>query len=103
MNVEVVIKGDYFRASVVAYEDFSRKLRQRVQETAAPGGTGSKELTRYLSRIENFDIHVGFGHGRYNVSMIPHASKDFPGGFGGDALYVIDAKEFKIVDKHFGK
>lgn len=103
MNVEVVIKGDYFRAAMVAYEDFSQKLRQRVKETAAPGGMGNKELTGYLSRIESFNIQVGFGHGRYNVWMIPRASEDFPGGFGGDALYVIDAKEFKILEKHFGR
>jgi hypothetical protein len=103
MNVEVVIKGDYFRAAMVAYEDFSQKLRQRVKETAAPGSTGNKELTGYLSRIENFNIQVGFGHGRYNVWMIPRASEDFPEGFGGDALYVIDAKGFKILEKHFGR
>jgi hypothetical protein len=103
MNVEVVIRGDYFHAATVAYEDFSHKLRERVKKTAAPDGTGNRELTGYLSRIENFNIQVGFGHGRYNVWMIPRASEDFPGGFGGDALYVIDAKEFKILERHFGR
>jgi hypothetical protein len=103
VNVEVVIRGDYFRAALVAYDDYSKKLRERVKRVATPGGTGDVELTGYLSRIEDFNIQVGFGYGRYNVWMLPRASEDFPAVFGGDALYVIDAKEFKILEKHYGK
>jgi hypothetical protein len=103
MNVEVVIRGDYFRAAMVAYEDYSQKLRKRLKEVANPASTGNKELTGYLSRIEDFNIQVGFGHGRYNVWMLPRTSEEVPGVFGGDALYVIDAKEFKILEKHYGK
>lgn len=103
VNVEVVIRGDYFRAAQAAYEDYSKQLRERVKKLAAPGGTGDAELTGYLSRIEDFNIQVGFGHGRYTVWMVPRASQDFPVIFGGDARYVIDAKEFKILEKHFGR
>jgi hypothetical protein len=47
------------------------------------------------SPLEDFNIQVGFGHGRYTVWMIARASQEFPVVFGGDASYVIDAKEFK--------
>lgn len=103
INVEVVIRGDYFRAAQVAYEDYSKKLLKRAQEAAAPDGTGDKKLPEYLSHIEHFNIQVGAGHGRYNVWILARASEDFPVIFGGDALYVIDAKDFKILEKHYGK
>jgi len=102
INVEVVIRGDYFRAAQVAYEDYSKKLLKRAQEAAADG-TGDKKLPEYLSHIESFNIQVGAGHGRYNVWILARASEDFPVIFGGDALYVIDAKDFKVLEKHYGK
>lgn len=103
INVEVVIRGEYFRAAQVAYEDYSKKLLKRAQEAGAPDGTGDKKLSEYLSHIENFNIQIGAGHGRYNVWVLARASEVFPVIFGGDALYVIDAKDFKILEKHYGK
>lgn len=103
INVEVVIRGDYFRAAQVAYEDYSKKLLKRAREAAAPDGTGDKKLSEYLSHIEHFNIQVGAGHGRYNVWILARASEDFPVIFGGDALYVIDANDFKVLEKHYGK
>jgi len=102
VNVEVVIRGDYFRAAQAAYEDYSKKLLKRAQE-AAQDGTSDKKLSEYLSHIENFNIQVGAGHGRYTVWVLARASEDFPVIFGGDALYVIDARDFKILEKHYGK
>jgi hypothetical protein len=78
-------------------------LAKRLHESTAPDGTGDKKLTEYLSSIEHFNIQVGFGHGRYNVWILARASEDFPVIFGGDALYVIDAKDFKVLEKHYGK
>jgi hypothetical protein len=103
INVEVVIRGDYFRAALVAYDDYSKKLAKRLHESTAPDGTDDKKLTEYLSSIEHFNIQVGFGHGRYNVWILARVSEDFPVIFGGDALYVIDAKDFKVLEKHYGK
>lgn len=103
INVEIVIRGEYFRAAQVAYEDYSKKLLKRAQEAAAPDGTGDKKVSEYLSHIENFNIQIGAGHGRYNVWILARASEDFPVIFGGDSLYVIDAKDFKILEKHYGK
>lgn len=103
INVEVVIRGDYFRAASVAYGDYTKRLTKRVQELTAADGKGDKKLIEYLSSIEHFNIQVGFGHGRYNVWILARASEDFPVIFGGDALYVIDAKDFKVLEKHYGK
>jgi hypothetical protein len=103
VNVEVVIRGDYFRAAMVAYDDFAKKLRERVRKAGTPGATGDVELTAYLSRIENFNIQVGFGHGRYTVWIAARASQEFPVVFGGDASYIVDGKEFTILEKKYGK
>jgi hypothetical protein len=46
VNVEVVIRGDYFRAALVAYDDCSKILRKRIHQLAAPGDRGDKELGR---------------------------------------------------------
>jgi hypothetical protein len=101
-NVEVVIKGDYFHAALVAYDDYKKKLLKRAQKTDPSNGTGDK-LIEYLSNIDHFNFQVGFGHDRYEVSIAARASEEFPVIFGGDALYVIDGNDFKIVEKHYGK
>jgi hypothetical protein len=103
INLEVVIRGDYFRAVQVAYEDYSIKLLKRAKDAAAPDGTGDKKLAEYLSHIEHFNIQVGAGHGRYNVWILARASEEFPVIFGGDALYIIDDRDFKVIEKHYGK
>ena len=103
INAEIVIRGDYFRAALVGYDDYKKKLLKRAQEAAAPDGTGDKKLATYLSDIEHFNIRVGFGHGQYEVSIAARASEEFPVIFGGDAIYIIDANDFKVLEKHYGK
>lgn len=102
-NVDVVIRGDYFRASTVAYNDFAKRLAVAAKETATSAVDSNSELQEYLVSIEHYNIQVGFGRNQYLVWMLPRTSDEFPAIFGGDALYIIDAKEFKILEKHFGK
>ena len=103
-NTEVVIRGDYYRAASVAYADFSNEqLARRAREAAAPDYNGDRKLVEYLSRIENFNIEVGFGNGRYHVRISPRLSAQVPGIFGGGAYYIIEPKEFKVVDRQYSK
>jgi predicted S18 family serine protease len=102
-NVEIVIRGDYYRAASAAFADYSKLLMKRAKKSASGDGPGDQKLTEYLSSIDHFNFQVGLGHGRYQVWILARASEDFPVIFGGDAFYVIDAKEFKIVEKHYGK
>jgi hypothetical protein len=101
MNTEIIIRGDYFRAALVAYEDFSKKLRGEAQDANTPGYKGDKGLSDYLSHIENYNIQVGWGPGRYQVWISPRASKEMFGIFGGGAMYVIDAKDFKLLQRQY--
>jgi hypothetical protein len=102
-NVEVVIRGDYFRAASVAYADYSKRLADRVRKSTAADSKGDQKLAEYLSTIEHFNIQVGYGNDRYRVWILARASKDFPVIFGGDAVYFIDDKNFTILEKRFGK
>jgi len=102
-NVEIVIRGDYYRAASAAYADYSKLLMRRAQKSAAAVATDDRNLAAYLSNIEHFNIQVGLGHGRYQVWILPRTSDDFPVIFGSDALYVIDANSFEVLERHYGK
>jgi hypothetical protein len=102
-NPEVVIRGDYFRAASVAYADYSQHLAKRARDASAPDYKGDRELVEYLSRIEHFNIEVGFGNGSYHIRIAPRTSEQFRGIFGGGAFYLIDAKEFKIREREYSK
>jgi hypothetical protein len=99
-NEEIVIRGDYFHAALVAYEDFSKRLRER---STPPNGAGDPKFDNYLSNIDNFNLKVATGGTRYVVWINPRGSRDFPVIFGGNALYILDSSTFKVVEKHYGK
>jgi hypothetical protein len=98
LNEEVVIRGDYFRAALVAYEDFSKKLLNEQH----PNGK-AEDFTEYMSKIENYNLKVADGRTRYVVWISPRASGDFPVIFGGSANYILDARTFKIIEKNYSK
>lgn len=89
-NIELVIRGDYFRASVIAYADFSQYLNKQKKDSN-------------MMQIDNYNIEISVGDSRYYIWFHPRLSKKFPGGFGGDASYEIDSKTFEILEKQFGK
>jgi hypothetical protein len=98
-NEEIVIRGDYFHAAMVAYEDFSKRLHARQ----ATSGAADPKFADYMSNIDNFNLKVAAGGTRYVVWINPRGSREFPVIFGGDALYILDFSTFKIVEKHYGK
>jgi hypothetical protein len=95
LNEEIVLRGDYFRAAAVAYEDFSKLLAQR--------GLGDSEYGRYMSKIDNYNFKVATGRTRYVVWISPRVSAEYPDIFGGSATYILDASTFKIIEKHYSK
>lgn len=95
-NLELVIQGDRLQACATAYQDF-------VQKLAAEPSIADTPLGRYLSDPANYDIEVSVGKSTFYVYIRPRQSEEFPGVFGGDAEYVIDAKTFKILEKGYGK
>jgi hypothetical protein len=88
-NTELVIKGDYLHASVVAYSDFFQHLKNQ------------KEIS--TTSIDNYNIEISVGDSRYYILFYPRLSKEYPAGFGGDAQYIIDSKTFEIIEKQYGK
>jgi len=100
-NEEIVIRGDYFHAAMVAYEDFSKRLHAR--QATPPNGAGDPKFADYMSNIDNFNLKVASGGTRYVVWINPRGSREFPVIFGGDALCILDSSTFKMVEKHYGK
>jgi hypothetical protein len=95
-NVEVVIRGDLFRAATVAYEDFSKRLAERV---ARLPGESNDRPAQYVAVIDNYDVKVGFGPGKYVVWITPRSTPEFPGDVEAGAFYTIDAKTFTVREK----
>jgi len=96
LNDELVVRGDYFRAMMVAYDDFSKQL---AESTKGP----NKEFSDHMSRIENYNFKVAAGPARYVVWITPRMSDDYPVIFGGQGTYILDAQTFKVLEKHFSK
>ncbi|MGH8604337.1 MAG: hypothetical protein ACREXR_16635 [Gammaproteobacteria bacterium] len=72
------------------------RIEQEKQARTSPYGD-------YMSRNGNYNIELSVGNGRYYVHIYPRLSETFPGIFGGDAEYVVDAKTFTLVEKRYGK
>ncbi len=102
-NKELVIKGDYLHAILVAEKDFSVRIAGRASNTESHGSNVDNKLVEYLSKIDNYNIEIGLGKDRYLVWVTPRLTSEFPAIFGGDALYAIDSKTFQVIDKQYGK
>lgn len=89
----VWLPGDYFRAALVAFNDFKTEVEKHSQ-------TGT-DLERFLSKIENYLFAVELKNGNYLVGIGP---KDMQGSpVLGGVQYVIDEKKFEIKKKLFIK
>lgn len=102
-NKELVIKGEYLHAVLVAEKDFSVRIASRASKLKNNATNTDNKLAEYLSKIDNYNIEIGFGNNRYLVWITPRLSDEFPIIFGADALYTIDSKTFQIIDKQYGK
>jgi len=98
----IVVKGDYFKALLVAYGDFSKILVKHAADVGAPG-SANPELARRLSKIEAYDIYVELSGETYLIHIAPTIRDQAHVVFGGGATYTISRKDFKIIDRTLSK
>jgi hypothetical protein len=94
LDEPIILRGDYFKATLAAYNDFLQVLA-----TNATAPSGNKDLNTKLSKIENFDISIQQSNSSYTVQIGPTLRGDMPVVFGGGATYQIDKKTFSIQSK----
>ena len=101
----ITLRGDYFKAALVAYNDFSRRLSAAEAMPINPpdnyvqGSPKERELRAQLAKIENYDMSIEQSDSAYTVQIGPTLRGDMPLVFGGGARYQIDKKTFSIVSK----
>ncbi|WP_019866856.1 hypothetical protein [Methylovulum miyakonense] len=102
-NKELIINGQYVRVLLVVEKEFISHITEKANEIKKKGIKYDVESSTYLSKIENYNIEIGVGKGKFAVWISPRLSEEFPGFFGGDAFYAVDSKTFKILDTQYGK
>ena len=76
INAEVIIRGDYFHAATVAYQDYRSKLFERLTFSGpTPPTPDQTKFSEYLLKIENYNIEVSDGGSRYVVRIYPRHGK----------------------------
>lgn len=91
----IILRGDYLKAVDVAYrDDFLQHIQSRKGDTF---------LSDFLSKIENYDIHIEQKENDFIVTFGPTMRNNAPDIFGGGARYVIDSKSFVIKEKIYMK
>lgn len=94
----IILRGDYFRAVQVAYEDFSHELANK-ESGASSLDADSAKLVHWLARIENYDIYVDQSASSYIVQFDVTMRNHAPPVFGGGARYTIDRTTFAVTEK----
>jgi hypothetical protein len=94
----VILRGDYLKASMVAYQDFAKHL-VRVTSEAHSKTTNDRVLSDQLSKLENYDISVDQTPTSYIVQFGPTVRNSAHVVFGGGMRYIIDRNTFAIADK----
>jgi hypothetical protein len=94
----IILRGDYFKATSVAYKDFAKVLAKKAQEAQSATGN-DRELSAKLAKLENYDISVDQTASSYIVQFGPTVRDNAHAVFGGGARYVIDRKTFSISQK----
>jgi len=91
----VILRGDYFKASLVAYRDFAKILASRARSDDSKNATSSPNL----SDIQNYNISIDQTSSSIIVQLGPGTRDPSYVVFGGGAHYVIDRATFKILDR----
>lgn len=102
LDEPVLLRGDYFKATMSAYSDFEHELSKNASAATAPD-TPNPSLASWLSKIENYDIHVSQSAGHIVVQFNPTVRGKFMPVLGGGARYEIDKVSFTILSKVFSK
>jgi hypothetical protein len=103
LDQPILLRGDYFKAVLAAYEDFSHTLAEN-DAAARSDAPRNRDLSRLMSKIENFDIGVS----QTNTDYLVDFAITFRGGdplmvTGGGTHYVVDRHTFKIKEKTLRK
>jgi hypothetical protein len=96
-NLPVIVRGDYFKAIQVAYKDFSIILAERAKGTLSSNTELSKQAD-WISKVENYDIHVKQTASEYTVWFRPTMRNTDHIVMGGGVTYTIDQKTFTITN-----
>jgi len=104
LDEPIILRGDYFKAAMVAHNDFLKALAENAalakrSRPAAQGPTLNADLYARLSKIENFDMSIQQSDSTYTVQIGPTLRGDMPLVFGGVTIYQIDKKTFAITSK----
>jgi hypothetical protein len=78
----MLLRGDYFRATMSAYLDFESELSKKASAATA-ADSPNLSLASGLSKIENYDIHVTQSAGHIVVQCNPTVPRKFMPVFGG--------------------
>lgn len=94
----IVLRGDYFKAISVAYQDFSKRLAANEAKSKIHDGDAATTL-QWLSHIENYDIDIEQTDAAFIVYFSATVRGDAPMILGGIVKYEIDRKTFGITEK----
>lgn len=94
----IILRGDYFKATLVAYQDFAKVLARKAHE-AHSATVSDRGLSAKLAKLENYDISVDQTSSSYIVQFGPTVRDSAHDVFGGGMRYVIDRKTFSISEK----
>jgi hypothetical protein len=94
----IILRGDYLKATLVAYQDFKKVLSREAVE-ANSNGSDHKEFAVRLSKIENYDISIDQTPTSYIVQFGLTVRDKAYVVFGGGFQYLIDRKTFAISKK----
>jgi hypothetical protein len=99
LDEPIILRGDYFKATLVAYNDFLQVLAANAAAANMHTSPDNAESYTKLSKIENFDMTIQQSDSSYTVQIGPTSRGDMPLVFGGGARYQIDRKTFSIISK----
>lgn len=91
----IILRGDYLKATLVAYQDFRKELSGKTVE-ANSNKSDHQEFAVRLSKIENYDLSIYQTPSSYIVQFGPAVRDKADVVFGGGFKYVIDRRTFAI-------
>ena len=98
----IILRGDYLKATVIAYRDFEKQKAGQSKDTAPPQRSESADDTD-VSKMDNYDVSIDLTAKSYIVQIGPSVRDPSHVVFGGGARYVIDRSSFRVLSRTFLK